>query len=108
MLDDLRAVLGVVDEPQPQPVAVVDVLLSERLGGPQRRAIDQAQGPATALLGFQCREAQFPQSDVDDLQKWVDHHRNRGVGVQQDTDLHALAGDDADYGRLWGRDCLCA
>jgi len=67
VLDDLRAVLGVVDEPQPQPVAVVDVLLSERLGGPQRRAIDQAQGPATALLGFQCREAQFPQSDVDDF-----------------------------------------
>jgi hypothetical protein len=94
------ATVGLIDEPQPEPVAVEDVLLGERLGGPQRRAVDQAQSPPTALLGFQRREAQFPQSDVDDLQQWVDHYRYRGVGVQQDADLYALAGDDADHGRL--------
>jgi hypothetical protein len=29
VLDDLRTVLGVFDEPQPEPVAVVDILLGE-------------------------------------------------------------------------------
>ena len=97
MLDDLGSVFGVFDEPQPHPVTVVDVLLGQRLGGPQRRAVNQAQRPLAALLGFQCRQTQLPQSDVDDLEQRVDHHRDRRVGVQQHTDLRALAGDDAHY-----------
>jgi hypothetical protein len=108
VLDDLRPVLGVFDEAEPQAVAVVDVLLGQRLGGPQRRAVNQAQSPPAALRGFQSRKAQLPQTDVDDLQQRVHHHRNRGIGVQQNADLYALAGDDADHGRLRRRNRLSA
>ncbi len=99
VLDDLRAVLGVRDEANPQPVAVVDVLLGQGLGGPQRRAIDQAQRPPAASRGLQRRLTEFPQPTVDHLQQRVGHHRDGGVGVQQDPDLDTLAGHDADHHR---------
>lgn len=106
VLDDLGAVLGVLDEPNPQPVAVVDVLLGEGLGGPQRRSVHEAQGPPAAALGLQRRLTELPQPAVDDLQQRVRHDRDRGVGVQQDADLNALAGHDADHYRPRLRDSL--
>ncbi|CKS29409.1 Uncharacterised protein [Mycobacterium tuberculosis] len=95
MFDDLGATFGVCDEPNPQPVAVIDVLFGQRLGSTQRRAVHQTQRPSAASSGFQWSLTELSEPTINHFQQRVGHHRNWGVGIQQDADLDAFAGHDA-------------